>query len=87
MQYQNLNKMINDDMNILRWKLEQVYGKSTPKQFMKSISNKNTLLKAGEKTSSISPWALDIVLYVLLLAIVVAFVYIIMSFANDFKGS
>lgn len=80
--------MSNLDLATLRWKLNQVYGKTTPKVFMKAVSNNKASLQGGEETSRIvSPWALDIVLYVLLLLTVIAFVYIAMSYANDIKSS
>ena len=72
-----------DHLSTLRWQLDQVYNKATPKAFMQSISKPS--IKGGEKRRSISPWVLDIILYVILVSTVVAFVYIT-SFAKDFKS-
>lgn len=72
-----------DHLSTLRWQLDQVYNKATPKAFMKSMSKPS--LKGGERRRSMSPWVLDIILYVILVSIVVAFVYIVSSFAKDFK--
>lgn len=76
----------NPNIETLQWKLNQVYRKATPKFFMKAVSNKMSL-EGGETPRTISPWTLDVVLYVLLMLVVVAFVYIVMSYANDIKSS
>lgn len=74
-----------DSLSTLRWQLDQVYNKATPKAFMKSIFKPS--LQGGDKRRPMSPWVLDILLYVILVSVVVAFVYIVSSFAKDFKPS
>ena len=77
-----------DSLSTLRWQLDQVYNKATPKAFMRSVSNvQHPSLKGGDKRRPMSPWVLDILLYVILVSVVVAFVYIVSSFAKDFKPS
>ena len=68
-------------INSLNWKLNNIY--TSPKSFISSIKGGNTETK---KIKS-SPWTLDIILYVLLFAVLIAFVYFVISFANDFNQS
>lgn len=69
-----------ETMRALRWKLDQVHTKSTPKQFVQSIQS----IKGGE-TKNYS-WTKDIILYILFFATLIAFVSIVMKFAKDFSA-
>lgn len=72
-----------ETMNALQWKLDQINAKSTPKVFLQHLSGGQIISNKTNKTWS--PWIFDIILYIIFLAIVIAFVYIVMSFAKDFK--
>ncbi len=66
-----------ETMNALRWKIDQVHTKVTPKTFLKS-------LRGGEVVKR-ETWTSDILLYILLIGTVVAFVWIVVKFAKDYK--
>ena len=68
-----------ETMKALRWKIDQVYSKSTPKTFIHS-------LKGGEVAPT-HPWTGDILLYILFLGTVIVCVYILIQYAKDFKSS
>ena len=72
-----------ETMKALQWKIDQVHAKSSPKLFLQHIRGGNTSTAKNNKTSFL--YICDIILYVIFLAIVIAFVYIVMSFAKDFK--
>jgi hypothetical protein len=71
-------------IDALNWKLAQTHMKPTPKNFMKALNH----IEGGKKMppSRTSPWTLDIMLYVFLFMVVITFVYIVMSFARDFRA-
>lgn len=66
-----------ETMRALRWKLDQAHIKATPKTFLRS-------LKGGEFVQE--SWAGDVVLYFLFMVVVIAFVWIVVKFAKDFKS-
>ena len=76
--------IMTTSIDALHWKLAQTHMKPTPKNFLKAVNH----IEGGKKTppSRASPWTLDIVLYVFLFMVVITFVYIVMSFARDFKA-
>lgn len=68
-----------ETMKALKWKIDQLHTKTTPKTFLNS-------LKGGQvETKPPFPWTGDIILYILFFGTLIAFVYIIMKFAKDFK--
>jgi predicted methyltransferase MtxX (methanogen marker protein 4) len=68
-----------ETMKALRWKIDQVHTKAPSKTFLQSLS------KGEVEQNTKGAWTSDIILYVLFLGTVVAFVYIVMTFAKDFK--
>jgi flagellar biogenesis protein FliO len=72
-----------ETMKALRWKLDQAHTKTTPKTFLKSLRGGEVVAK--ESSHPAHPWTADIMLYILFMAVVIAFVWLVMKFANDYK--
>jgi hypothetical protein len=75
-----------ETMKALRWKIDQVYSKSTPKTFMHSLKG-GEVASTNNSINPSNPWTGDIILYILFLSTVVVCVCILIQYANDFKLS
>jgi hypothetical protein len=71
-----------EPMNSLRWKLNQVHTKPTPRTFLSNLKGKPSSSSSSSSTMA-NPWVGDTLLYVMLMAVVIACVYIMVRTANQ----
>lgn len=68
----------------LQWQLDQVYAKPTPRSFVKCLrGGSGGQISAPFNPNRANPWVGDTCLYVLLLGLVVACVYILIRSGKD----
>ena len=71
-------------MDFIKWKLDNIHNNQSAKSFVQSV--RNELHGGQQKHNTSQTWTLDIILYILFFIILIAFVYIVMTFARDFKS-
>ena len=69
-----------DPLPGLRWKLNQLNTKSTPRVFIENLSH----VSKKQKPTVLPEWlpASDLVLYLVFLSVVIAFVYVVIAYAH-----